>query len=120
MPCPVDINGVIKVFKALSGIDMTDERAVAVCRSSTATLARIIKPEIDLASEMPRICYAAGCLAYYRYELANEIGSVTDFKVGDITVGSSGSASAARVLYEQALADIGDLLIERSFAFRRV
>ena len=120
MQCPIDINGVVKVFKALSDLEVLDGRAASVCKSAAVTIARVVKPECDLAAEMPRICYAAACLAYYRYELVDEMGGVQSFKAGDVTINSAGSAAGARVLYEQALADIGDLLIDRKFAFRRV
>jgi hypothetical protein len=117
----IDINGVVKVFKVLSGLDTKDEKFATFCKSAADTISRIIRPDCDIPAEMPRICYAAASLAYYRYTLCDEISGVSGFKAGDISVecGNGGSA-AARILYEQALADIGDLLIEKKFTFRRV
>lgn len=117
----IDINGVVKVFKSLSGLDTADDKCAAVCRSAASSIARILRQDIDLPAEMPRLCWAAGCLAYYRYELAEEVGGVSGFKAGDITIDCErGGSAAARVLYEQAIEDISDLLIARKFAFRGV
>lgn len=117
----IDINGVVKVFKVLSGLDTTDEKFAVFCRSAAATISRIIKPDCDLPAEMPRICYAAAALAYYRYTLCEEINGVSGFKAGDVSVEcENGGSAAAKILYEQAFSDIGDLLIEKKFTFRRV
>ena len=94
----IDINGVVKVFKVLSGLDAKDEKFATFCKSAADTISRIIRPDCDIPAEMPRICYAA--------DISVECGN--------------GGSAAARILYEQALADIGDLLIEKKFTFRRV
>lgn len=117
----IDINGVVKVFKSLSGLDATEDKCAMICKSATATISRLIKPDCDVVAEMPRLCYAAGCLAYYRFTLADEINGVTGFRAGDVSIDcSNGGSTAAKVLYEQAIHDISDLLIEKRFAFRRV
>ena len=117
----IDINGVVKVFKVLSGLDAKDDKSATFCKSAAATISRIINPNCDIPAEMPRICYAAACLAYYRYTLCDEINGVSGFKAGDISIDCErGGSEAARILYEQAIGDIGDLLIEKKFTFRRV
>lgn len=117
----IDINGVVKVFKSLSGLDASDSKCSTLCKSAAATIGRIIKRDCDIVAEMPRLSFAAGCLAYYRFTLTDEINGVTGFRAGDISVDSSnGGSNAARILYEQAISDISDLLIEKRFAFRRV
>ncbi|MBR5452065.1 MAG: hypothetical protein IKV36_03610 [Clostridia bacterium] len=117
----IDMSSVVKVFKSLSGLDATQDKCAVICKSAANTISRLIKPDCDVVAEMPRITFAAAALAYYRFTLTDEINGVTGFSAGDISIDcSNGGSSAAKVLYEQAMSDISDLLIEKRFAFRRV
>lgn len=117
----IDINSVVKVFKSLSGLDATEDKCAVICKSAANTISRLIRPDCDFVAEMPRLTFAAGCLAYYRFSLTDEINGVTGFSAGDISIDcSNGGSAAAKILYEQAMSDMSDLLIEKRFAFRRV
>ena len=116
----IDINGVIRVFCALSGESGTDDKSAVVCRSAADTICRWLKSDVEYLPEMSRLCYAAGCLAYYRYILLDSVSGVQSFKSGDITVDTGGkNLESAKVILDQAVCDISPLLEERRFAFRR-
>ena len=121
MKCPsIDTNGVLEVFRVLSGLDEFDDRVAVLCRNAGLSVSRMIQPERFTVADMSRVCYAAGCLAYYRYTLLAGESDITGFKAGDVTVKTENSATAiARELYEGAMNSIRDLFAERSFAFRR-
>ena len=116
----IDINGVLEVYRSLSGESELDGRAAVLCRSAADTLTRQMKSDCECMQEMPRLCDAAGCLAYYRGVLAESAGGVDSFKAGDLTVRcGEETVEAARKLYVEAFASISDLLFNRNFAFRR-
>ncbi len=117
----IDINGVIEVYTALSGRSAEDGKAGILCRSAAETLLRQLKSDCDCIREMGRLCYAAGCLAYYRGLLLDTAEGSDSFKAGDVTVtAGENTEEAARRLYTDAFASIRDLLCSGDFAFRRV
>lgn len=109
---------VCEVFCTLSG--ESDAAAYgALCHSAAQSIINRTKPSAQPDRWQDALCYAAGCLAYYRYCLSSGEDSVTSYKAGDMTVNSDTTArkEAARELFEDALAALDGCIKER-FCFR--
>lgn len=109
---------VLRLFCSLSGEEDTALYA-SLCSAAVDTLLLKVKPSASrLRFEQP-LCYAAACLAFYRYTLAQSSDIMTDCKAGDITVRVDPAAAreSARELLSDALAALDGCLKTR-FSFR--
>lgn len=98
-----------EVFSALS--QQEDANEVLIAAAAEGILCRI-KKSADPDIWTRPLCYAAGCLAYYRFCLSANADNTTAFKAGDITVNtdSSISLSAAERLLGEAMESIRPVL----------
>ena len=113
---PVD--KIITTFFDLSGETEADKWRNH-CATSAVSIIAMLKPGIDVATDEWKLCYAAACMAFYRYVLSGAAEGITVLKAGDVTVNTSSdnAVTYARSLLEDALMPIGSLLIPKGFAF---
>ena len=117
MSYKISIDRVVDIFSSLAGSDaLTDGRVF--CRSASAALSEWLDGSKSLADNDYQICYAAACIANYRYTL-NRNADAFDIKAGDITVNdcSQRTAEYASRLMSNALEAISHLLRPKRFAF---
>ena len=107
-----------EVFCTLSGESDATPYSV-LCSSAAGWLLCRVKPSATNEKWQDALCYAAGCLAYYRYCLSAGGDNVTSYKAGDMTINSdvSHAATAARALLDDALAALSGC-IKDGFCFR--
>ncbi len=111
---------IIEIFCSLSGED--DNTAFApLCSAAADTLLLRVKPTASRSRFEQPLCYAAACLAFYRYTLVQSTDSVFDCKAGDISVKADPAAvrESARELLRDALSAI-DGCLKSCFSFRIV
>lgn len=118
----IDINGVLEVFAALSGVKEINERDAVLCEGARTSVENVLKSGVDLAANMKRLCYAAGCKAFYRKAITTTAESdVESFGVGDVDIKLGRDFErAALELYRGAMQDISDLVAAKRFEFRGV
>lgn len=113
----MDIESVMLIFGSLSGLD--EEKALRyrpVCESAIRTI-KDRTGDFSLCYSK-KLEYAAAVTAYYRYTLT--LGN-EDITVGEISVKQPQKrVECARLLLEQALADISDIYDDRDFVFERI
>jgi hypothetical protein len=87
-------------------------------RGAAADIIRRLKPGVDIAAEMERLCDAAAAVACHSCR-ALGTANAGSIRVGDITVGgTAGEPAGARLLRDEYLARIADLLTAPAdFAF---
>ena len=109
---------VCEVFSMLSGGN--GDGAVFCAAAAESILCRVsekAEPERFLSP----LCYAAGCLAYYRYCLSVGADNTKIYKAGDISITSDTDEpiKAAKELLDDALSSVRDALSSK-FAFLSV
>lgn len=111
LPC----DRIREVFSALCNEECDSELFI---NSAAESILCRVKKSADPERWIKPLCYAAGCLAYYRFCLSKTESDISDYKVGDITVKTNTTQSIliAERLWQNALEDIGDALTS-SFAF---
>lgn len=115
----ININSVVDAFLNLAGKEALSEGRV-FCNTSTETIASWLDNKKDLSANDLSICYAAACMAFYRYTLKNE-KAAQSVRAGDITVTdmSDKIVEYSKGLMEDALKAIEHLLKPKRFAFIR-
>jgi hypothetical protein len=79
-------------------------------RGAAAELLRRLKPQVDIAPEMERLCNAAAAMACHSCRALGP-ASAGSIRVGDISVGTGGiDLAGAKALREEHMARIADLL----------
>lgn len=116
----LSIDKIIDVFTALSGGDCKDPEIY--CNPSKAAVEANILPDCDVQANMISLCYAAGCMAYYKYTLRTVRERIPNFKAGDITVSDNSDSvlESARLLMLDAIKDISHLMRSKRFSFSSV
>ncbi len=105
----LNANEVAQVFGALTGGAAAGEAAL-LCKSAAESICGRLSDGADIAKNHAALCYAAGCLAAYRFRIKNELDPQPEFKAGDISVKPSGtSLEAAKQLLDDALSGIRHL-----------
>lgn len=102
----LNANEVAQVFGALTGGAAAGEAAL-LCKSAAESICGRLRGGVDIAKNHTALCYAAGCLAAYRYAMKNELDPQPEFKAGDISVKARPSSlESAKALLDDAIADI--------------
>lgn len=117
MDYEISIDRVLEIFTSLAD-DAEEEKGAVFCRSAASAMNEWLDPKKELSKHDYSICYAAACMAYYRFTL-NTAGGSADMKAGDITVREhpGEKVSFAERQLKEALVDIAPLLRSRRFAF---
>ena len=112
------IDRVYEVFCTLSGESDATPFGV-LCNSAVATLLGRVKPAASYDEWQDGLCYAAGCLAFYRYCLSAGSDNVESYKAGDMTINSDVSLKKelAKTLLRDALSSLSGCLRD-GFCFR--
>lgn len=120
MKAHLDINRISEVFSSV--IDgASAEDSFVFCGSAAENIADMLKENADTAENMSSLCYAAACLAIYRYKLKEGLNPIPQFKAGDLTLKEgTESIDAAEKMYNDALSKIGHLLKNSGAAFLSV
>lgn len=115
------IDTVLGHFVGLSGV-VDSTGYTAHCALSADALMRAVREDADINKNINALCYAAGCMAFYRYTLGSAVGDVTVFKAGDVSIQrmSEKSVEYARMLLENALLSISDLLSGRGVILKAI
>lgn len=113
----MNIENVLLIFGSLSGLDAENAlKYRPICESSAGTITARVK-NISLCDSR-RLEYAAAVMAYYRYTLT--LGN-EDITVGEVSVKQPQKRiESAKMLLQQALADISDIYEDRDFVFERI
>lgn len=92
------------------------------CRSSVNVLQSLLDRRKELFESNQSICYAAACMANYRYVLKKMTEETADVRAGDVTVNahSEKAVGYAEKLMNDALSSIGHLLKSKRFVFKTV
>lgn len=117
----ISLDGVITEFSVLS--DVSDASVSATfCRSSVNVLQSLLDKRRELAENDRSICYAAACMANYRYTLKKMSAENSDVRAGDVTVynRSEKTVEYAERLMTDAMKSIGHLLKSKRFVFKSV
>lgn len=117
MEYKVSIDKVVEGFCELAGDDSAEDGRL-FCRTAATTVDSWLDKSRDLCSHDTEICYAASCIAFYRFTLKAN-GNADTIKAGDITVtdNSEKSVDFAKELMRDAIKSIGPYLKPRRFAF---
>ena len=113
----MEIENVLMIFGELSELN---ENKAAKYRCLCESAVRAVSDRIKNASfrDCKRLEYAAAVTAYYRSTLTLENKDIT---VGEISVKQpQRRIECAKLLLEQALADISDIYEDRDFVFERI
>jgi hypothetical protein len=89
-------------------------------RGAAADILRRLRPGVDIAAEMERLCDAAAAVAYHGCRaLGAGSAGAGSVRVGDISVGAGGiDLAGAKALRDEHMARIADLLAApQEFAF---
>lgn len=113
----ISIDKTVEMFNALAG-EVSADSAKMFCRTAAATLESYTDARRGLASHDTELCYAAACMAFFRYALKEANGADT-VKVGDVTVTdcSDSSVKHAEELMKNALEVVEPLFKPKRFAF---
>ena len=113
----ISIDTVVDIFTSVAGDNETANGRV-FCRSAIGMLEEMLDNKKNLSGNSYQICYAAACVAYYRYILHKNTGAL-DIKAGDITVNdcSDNVSEHAKNLMSDALNSISHLMKPKRFAF---
>ncbi len=113
----ISIDRVVDAFLVLAGDKALSDGRV-LCRTSAETLESWLNPNKEYEDFIGSICYAAACMAFYRYTLKAS-GSTQSIKAGDITVNdvSEKTVGYAKSLMDDAVGAIEHLLKSKRFAF---
>ncbi|MEG1886725.1 MAG: hypothetical protein RR177_01240, partial [Oscillospiraceae bacterium] len=119
MDISLDRNLILEVFASLS--ECNGATASPFCDSAKLSTERMLRDDCDIYNNMCALCYAAGCMAFYRYTVKTAIEDTPSFKAGDLSITQSTEKNItfARMLLCDALDDVRDLLKAKRFAFRR-
>ena len=117
MEYEVSIDKVVEGFCELAGDGKAEEGRI-FCRTAATTVDSWLDKSKDLCSHTAEICYAASCIAFYRFTL-KENGNADTVKAGDITITdkSEKSVDFAKELMRDAIKSIEPYLKPRQFAF---
>ncbi len=111
-------------FRTLSGLDADSASDyLPLCVACAKKIENGLKADANKDDE--RLIFAAATSAYYQFCLikASDMnGSADSITVGDVTQSRSYDSICknAKILYEQALSDISDLIENSNFFFRGV
>ena len=116
----ISIDRVMSVYGDFAGEEEA-RKSSAFCRSAVLSLEAMLDKTKPLAKNDYQICYAAACLAYYRYTLFNA-DTTESVRAGDVTVRSQMNVIVinAEKLLKDALSSIAPLLRSKGFAFAGV
>jgi hypothetical protein len=110
----LDTGLIENAFRAFMGLEGQNAEIPAQCvpllRGAAADILRRLRPGVDIAAEMERLCDAAAAVASHSCRAlgASAAGSV---RVGDISVGAGGiDLAGAKALRDECMARIADLL----------
>ncbi len=109
-----------QMFSLLSG---EDGKAYALlCRTAAMSILGRIKNGASRERWEEALCYAAACLAFYRYTLARGADNTSVYKAGDVTLqnGPDGARKSAEALLFDALAAADGCLKHSGFCFKTV
>ena len=117
MDYTISIDTVVDMFLYMAGDGSLNDGKV-FCRTAADTVNSWLDPKKELAPHDREICYAAACIAFYRYTLKASCGCDT-VKAGDITVtdGSENTVAYAKALMSDAVQAVSALFKPRRFAF---
>jgi len=121
------MNKSIPVGKVLSiFFDMTGETEAEdwmdFCKASCQTVSSSLRDDVDMNENVGLLSYAAACHAFYMYVLRGCASGVASFKAVDIAVESANelTLSAAKTIFEGAMASIAHLLKGTRFSFKAI
>lgn len=116
----ISIDRIGQVFSSLSGENAEDY--MEICLAAGQSIGTRLRKGINIAKREPELIYAAACLAFYRYCLAEQSEGVSSYKAGDINVTNSPQhgIAAARELLHDAMKSISDCLKSNDFCFKSI
>jgi len=119
----IDIERVRNYFTLYSSLSPSESvKWDILCRKAASFVESRLREDADPCGHMDRLAHAAALWAYGDYlSLGSGFTSSDEIKVGDITVKQSASSGGGRSpdkLKEQALEDIGDLMVSSGFVFK--
>lgn len=114
----ISADRVMGIYKSLTGEEKIGSDGGEFCRTAVNVMQRWLKDSAEAAPYDDLLCYAAACMAYYRYVLKSSV-TASDLKAGDISIidCSEKAVSYAKALYDDAIADVEFLLKPKRFAF---
>lgn len=117
MSYQICIDEVVTIFSSIAG-DSQKANGRIFCRSAIDAVGEMLDEKKDLNGNSYQICYAAACLAFYRFVLHRNTEAI-DIKAGDITVNdcSDNVSLHAEKMLKDALSAISHLLKPKRFAF---
>ena len=104
--------------------DMTGETDAAewleFCKASCRIIGSGLKEDVDMDENMGLLSYAAASHAFYMYVLRSCASGIASFKAVDISVQNTSelTLSAAKTIFEGAMASIAHLLKGTRFSFK--
>ena len=120
MKAHLDINRIAEVFSSVIN-DASAEDSLVFCGSAGESIVDMLRKDADIAENMGSLCYAAACLAVYRYKLKEGLDPIPQFKAGDLTLKETTDAiTAAEKMYDDAITKIRHLLKKSGGVFLSV
>lgn len=113
----IDEATTFKMFELFSDMPSAESQKWKwLCKNSASQLSAQLKKNIDLASNMERLCCTAAAMAYADYELLGKTSSSSaeEIKIGDISIknsnGEHDTQNASQNIRDYFLKQIEDLL----------
>lgn len=118
----MNLTDVLDRFMLITSLDIEEaSRWTWVCRDAMHLLEKSLKENADASEYGQRLSCAAAALAAYKLALYRECGDgVSSFKAGDISINRQSQTETAYKLWQKEKEDIGFLLNDDYFLFRRV
>ena len=115
------IRFVLSTFFDMTGESDT-ESWVDFCEASCDIILSSLRDDADIDKNQGKLCHAAACHAFYMYVLRGCANGIATFKAVDISISSVNelTLSAAKTIFEGAMASIAHLLKRTKFAFKTV
>ncbi len=115
------VRSVVSLFFDMTG-EYDTEKWIDFCKASCNIILTSLRDDADIAANESSLCYAAACHAFYMYVLRGCASGIASFKAVDISINtvSDLTLSAAKTVFEGAMANIAPLLKSTRFAFKSV
>lgn len=109
-----------QMFSFLSGED--GQAHGLLCKAAAVSILGRVKNGASRERWEEGLCYAAACLALYRYTLARGSDNVAVYKAGDVTLQNKSDVArkSAEALLLDALAAVDGCLKHSGFCFKTV
>lgn len=117
----MELEEIVQRFSLLAGL--TPEQAAPwhlLCNDALLRIQSQCRETTEAAEQSGLLCAAASALAFYWYMLGQDAGCSDSFTAGEVKLGASHGADAAKQLWLDARSQIAHLLRDEGFFFTAV